>query len=248
MVWEHKEQTLQQRIATHDLYAKYEINDWILAVLDPKPGENILDLGCGNGKQLIEYASIVGDKGSVYGMDISQDLLNEAETKVKASHLNNVTLVNDSADNTLMFDDHTFDAVSCCFSIYYYKDIQQTLSEIKRVLKPQGRLFVAAPTRNNIAEITTIIPPDMHYINRTESEIIPRITFNFNKTTIEVFRNPVTFPNMTAFMDYFNASGTFKTASQKEKDALKNIVKTVFDIRGEFTMTKEVYGIVGSYA
>jgi ubiquinone/menaquinone biosynthesis C-methylase UbiE len=252
MAWEHKEQTLQQRILTHEQFAKYEINDWILSMIQLKLGESILDLGCGNGKQLLEYAHMTAEAhGRVEGMDISENLLKEAKLKLNAAGLGdrmNVRLKLGSADDPLPYSNGTFDVVSCCFSIYYYKDIEATLKEIKRVLKPNGRFFVAAPTRHNIGELTSLANVEMKYINRTESEIIPNIIFTFNKTTIEIFKNPVTFPDMKSFNDYFRSALAFKDVTEVERGRIISLVDSSLKTRGEFTMHKHVYGIIGSSA
>lgn len=250
MAWEHKEQTLQQRIATHDMFAKYEINDWILSMIQLVPGESILDMGCGNGKQLLEYASITAPAGGrVEGMDISEDLLKEAKEKLDKAGFGdrmNVRLKPGNADDPLPYSNNQFDVVSCCFSIYYYKDIEATLREIHRVLKPGGRFFVAAPSRHNIGELTSLAKVDMKYINRTESEIIPNIIFNFYKTEIEIFKNPVTFPDMKSFRDYFDAALVFKDITDVERERILAAVEFNLKRRGEYTMHKHVYGIIGT--
>jgi hypothetical protein len=125
--------------------------------------------------------------------------------------------------------------------------VEFTLNEIKRVLKPNGRLFVAAPTRNNISELLSLTGIKTPYVTRTECEIIPLITFRFNKTRIEIFRNPVTFPDINSFKDYYGSALVFKdNVTTKEELAIMATVKSAIAKNGGFTMTKRVYGITGS--
>ena len=240
MNWEHKDKTLQQRISTHERYGKFEINNWILKQIDLKPNEHILDIGCGNGKQLREFAKITA---YVEGIDVSESLLTEAALKLKEYGLA-ANLKIASADEKLPYEDGTFDAASCCFSIYYYKNIQFTLNEINRVLKPGGRLFVAAPTRKNISELVSLTTIKTPYIKRTECEIIPLLFDNFQKITLNIFQNPIFFPDIESFMDYYNSALAFRTLSQTDKRSITSKVESEVNNRGYFMMTKSVYGIL----
>lgn len=243
-MWSHTEKTLQQRIAAHEKYSKYEINDWILNKLNLKVGENVLDIGCGNGKQLIEYAKIIKPCGRATGIDISEDLLKEARERIKSEQLTNVNLYKLSADDQLPYEDNIFDVVSCCFSIYYYADIKRTLNEIHRILMPEGRFFVAAPTRNNISELNSLLGTKSSYVKRTECDIIPEICNCFSNTNIEIFRNPIEFPSVDSFMEYFTSTLTYKDISLDTEDKVTNVVQNTIDKKGCFTITKEVYGIL----
>jgi ubiquinone/menaquinone biosynthesis C-methylase UbiE len=243
-MWSHTEKTLQNRIAAHEKYGKYEINDWILHKLNLKVGQNVLDIGCGNGKQLIEYAKIIQPCGKATGIDISEDLLKEARIKSKSEQLTNVSLYKWSADDQLPYNENTFDVVSCCFSIYYYTDIKKTLNEIYRVMMPEGRFFVAAPTRNNISELNSLLGIKSSYVKRTECDIIPEICNTFPTTEIEIFHNPIEFPSVDTFMEYFTSTLTYKDISLDKEDMITSVVQNTIDKKGCFTMTKEVYCIL----
>ena len=116
--WGYTETTLQKRIEIHDKYSKYEINDWILSKLKLKPGEKILDIGCGNGKQALLYAKVAGQSGEVYGIDIAQDLLDEAKSKSSTENLK-INFINYDANNPLPFEDKKFDVISVAFHLLY---------------------------------------------------------------------------------------------------------------------------------
>ena len=58
--------------------------------------DQVLDIACGNGKQLIPISEIINESGSITGLDISKDLLDEIEANVKRK---NVFLKNESMEN-----------------------------------------------------------------------------------------------------------------------------------------------------
>jgi ubiquinone/menaquinone biosynthesis C-methylase UbiE len=188
-----------------------------------------------------------GGGGLVIGMDISDELIQEVKECVKREGLQNIKVCVGDANNPLPFEDNVFDIVSCCFSMYYYNDIPKVLSEIYRVLKPDGKLFVAAPTKNNISELVSLYPFEHLYITRTENEVIPAFfkQFGFKYVDIVIFRNPVVFPDYQSFLNYFSSTKIYKEIPEKGLNMIKDAVMLCIKNDGGFTITKEVYGITG---
>ena len=128
---------LNNRLSAHANYAKFEINDWIIPKLEIKEDDQVLDIACGNGKQLIPISETINEKGSIIGLDISKDLLNEIESNVER---NNVFLKNGSMENIgNEFENAKFDLILCCFGLYYSKDYKKTITDIYDKLKEGGR-------------------------------------------------------------------------------------------------------------
>ncbi|MCB9873241.1 MAG: methyltransferase domain-containing protein [Planctomycetaceae bacterium] len=122
------------------------IRETAFDMLSPAPGERILEIGCGTGHLLSRVAESVGEEGRVYGIDISQEMLRLTELVVEAKKLSSrVELVRGDAVS-LPFDDDMMDAVILCFTLELFDsaEIPQVLAECKRVLRPDGRLVVAA--------------------------------------------------------------------------------------------------------
>ena len=254
--WGYTETTLQRRIEIHDKYSKYEINDWIAERLHLKKGEKILDIGCGNGKQAIMYAKSVGPFGKVYGMDIAQDLLDEANKNTAEEDLE-ITFINHNANDPFPFNNEFFNVVSCCFSIYYYTDIGKTLTEMKRVLKNGGRIFIAGPTLDNAHQMLSVYAKVMGKKipqireERMRDEIVPLIKKTFNDVSVQVFENPIEFPDTDTFLYYFSSTLLLKESSdnpediKKKLDNIKGEIEKIIASKGSFTVTKYVYGISG---
>lgn len=98
----------------------------------------ILDVACGTG----EFAKLLLAKNPqqpITGIDISESMLEIAKDKLQA--YSNVNLHNTSV-TSLPFADESFDIVICASAFHYFESPQLALSQMKRVLKPQGKLII----------------------------------------------------------------------------------------------------------
>lgn len=254
--WGYRETALAERIDAHKKYAKYEINDWILKIVSPKKGENILDVGCGDGKQAIVYAKRAGDEGVVIGADVSKDLLEKAEKGAKEANVK-LRLIKHDANSRFDFESNFFDVVSCCFVIFYLTDVEKFFLKVKRILKKGGRIFIASPTVNNAKEMIRLhskvtgkkVPQFRE--KRTRDVIIPLIKKHFKNVKISIFNNPVTFPSTQAFLDYYKSTLLLKESSKSKKkrdvyvEKMKKEVDKIVARKGSFVLRKQVYGILG---
>ena len=110
-----------------------------LKALALNTGESVVDVGCGTGFLISEMAAMVGDTGSLTGVDFSQDMLDVAVQRCES--LPQVTLRQGSAVD-LPLNDDSFDAATCTQTLLYVPDVDQSIAELARVLKVGGRLAV----------------------------------------------------------------------------------------------------------
>jgi arsenite methyltransferase len=114
-----------------------------LDLLRAKPNELMLDVGCGSGSFCRTLAPAVAPDGRVVGIDVSSAAVALA---VQLSVIDDAPNLSFScADgHDLPFPDESFDAAVCISVLAYCDDPARVLAEIRRVLRPAGRLLVAS--------------------------------------------------------------------------------------------------------
>lgn len=103
-----------------------------------KEGEHVLDLGCGAGLDLYFYARAVGVNGKVYGLDISEDMVNKAKGNMETAGVKNVEIKCAHSDN-LPFPDNFFDLVASNGIYNLSPDKEKVMREVYRALSAGGR-------------------------------------------------------------------------------------------------------------
>jgi SAM-dependent methyltransferase len=115
-------------------------NPWVHGRVEE--GQTVLDLGCGAGTDLLIAAQMVGRKGRVIGIDMTESMLARARQSAAAMGLENVEL-RQSLIESLPVEDASIDVVISNGVIDLVPDKDAVLDEIDRVLKPGGRLQIA---------------------------------------------------------------------------------------------------------
>ncbi len=119
------------------------ITEKTLRLMDLRPGERVLDLGCGSGWATRLLARLVGEGpqgfGQVIGVDISDEMVRHARAASK--DFENVMFVLGSAAQ-IPWEENFFDKVLSVESFYYYPDQDRALAELFRVMAPHGKLFI----------------------------------------------------------------------------------------------------------
>lgn len=110
--------------------------------LAAQTGERILELGPGLGQHAVEVAGYVGPEGRVDVLDVQQEMLDATTTRAERRGVGNVVTALATSSGRLPYDDASFDAAYIVTVLGEIPDPQQTLRELRRVLKPGGRLVV----------------------------------------------------------------------------------------------------------
>jgi trans-aconitate methyltransferase len=121
----------------------YAYGENLIAMLDPRPGERILDVGCGSGQLTSKIAESGAD---VIGIDRSKEMIAEARIKFPA-------LTFDVADAANFTVNAPVDAVFSNAALHWVKDADGVARSVARALRPDGRFVVEMGGKGNVQTI-----------------------------------------------------------------------------------------------
>lgn len=113
------------------------IKEGLNKILQPK-NQFILDVACGTG---MYTRSLSRDAAHVWGVDLSIEMLKQANINIKQHNLDNITISRADVDK-LPFKNNQFNGVSCVGAMQLFNDINNAIKEMNRVIKDGGRLAV----------------------------------------------------------------------------------------------------------
>ncbi len=124
----------------YDITKPHEDMNKIIRLFEKENVKKVLDLGCGAGRNLFLMAE---KKFNVHGIDTSKQGMAIAKKVLKQNNIHAHLKVG-NVFNVLPYEDNSFDAIVCVQVLQhaFEKEIKKAISEIKRVLKPNGLLFI----------------------------------------------------------------------------------------------------------
>jgi len=164
----------------HFIHPKHLVDapwhDWYLEYLDP--ADVVLDVGCANGAHTLRASRRAR---RVVGMDYDVAQLRVAAAEARALDIKNVHVFAWDLARAFPFPDRSFDAVLFLDVIEHLEPRLEVLGEIRRVLKPTGRLLVSGPNcdttwrrRLRAAGFFPFADPD-HKVEYTETEFLAEL-------------------------------------------------------------------------
>jgi len=242
--------------------ADYDLEEWIQSRVHISKGETLLDVGCGNGKQVAVFSDLVGATGKVIGADIFSQvpgLLDKAREKLSTK--TNIELLDHSASVPFPQGDQTFDVITSCYSIYYVDDVRASLMEYKRLLKNDGRCFIVGPAWDNSREFYNLnrditkqeLPKNFaERLWCMNNEVIPAAYEIFRRVEVSPFVNRVYFEGQNgvkAAEEYYRATLLFQedSAQQDKRDEFASDfvrqVKLEVEKNGRYIIYKRAIGL-----
>lgn len=125
----------------------------VIELFNPTKGEKILDVGCGNARDILIFAK----NGSIcVGIDFSEGMIREGKKDIDGVGLKNIDLLIGSGTH-LPFKNETFDKVSCSEIIEHIPNYENAVVEMKRVLKKHGKLVITTPNWHSLNGLLRIL-------------------------------------------------------------------------------------------
>jgi SAM-dependent methyltransferase len=116
------------------------VSDLLIAAAAPKPGDRVIDVGCGCGATTIDFAARVRPEGQVLGVDVSEPMLARARERAPPD----LPIKFELADATVYdFEPDGADLVVSRFGVMFFADPARSFANLRKALKPGGRLAFA---------------------------------------------------------------------------------------------------------
>ena len=128
---------------------------WCADAIGAAPGMSVLDVAAGAGQPALTIAPRLHPGGTVLGIDFSPEMVAVAEGRRRRAGAANASFRTMDAEQ-LELPDASFDAVTCACGVIFFPDAEQALAEMRRVLKPGGRLAIAVwdePSKNSFVTV-----------------------------------------------------------------------------------------------
>ncbi|CAM4158755.1 sam-dependent methyltransferase YafE [Yersinia intermedia] len=150
----------------------------LTTLLQPHSDARLLDLGCGAGHASFTAAAVVK---SVVSYDLSAQMLQVVSQAAMDKKLTNIDVQQGLAES-LPFDDQSFDIVISRYSAHHWHDVGQALREVKRVLRPGGKVIFmdvvspGHPVLDIYLQTVEVLRDTSHVRNYSPGEWLARVT------------------------------------------------------------------------
>src|SRR3972149_3354359 len=140
---------MEQMVNSYDSYMRKmtlgrerALREMTVNLAQVKPGDCVLEVGCGTGTLTLAAKRQAGPSGKVFGIDIIPGMIELSQRKAAQAGVDVAFQLGSVED--IPFPANQFDVVMCSFMIFHMSELvrRKGIAEIYRVLKPQGRLLV----------------------------------------------------------------------------------------------------------
>ncbi len=233
---------LGARANLHELYstATTPWHVWVFNHLGLQAGMTILECGCGPGWLWRNNIERIPPDCHITLTDLSEGMVAEAETAL----VHSATEFQFETANIeeLPYADNSFDVVVANHMLYHVPDLAKGLSEVRRVLKPNGRFFAATNGNNHMKELKQIGEEFagsqgqfVKALGHNAEKVIWKLTFRlengaellapyFDTITLETFEDSLEVTEAAPLADYIKSTFRMANATSEITESLDNYI------------------------
>jgi SAM-dependent methyltransferase len=212
---------------------------WCADAIAAAPGMRVLDVAAGSGQPSLTIAPRIQPGGTILGIDFSPEMLAVAERRARQAGAANVSFKTMDAEQ-LELPDASFDAVTCACGLIFFPDAHRALTEMRRVLKPGGRVAIGVWDEPSKSPFVTVgggalsqfhapTPPNPNSpgaFRFSKRDVLERVLRDagFSEITITSVAMPIDFKSTQEYWEMFTecAAGIkIKISMLSKEDQLK---------------------------
>ena len=248
---------LGARANLHELFSTTKIpwHVWVFDQMEVQPGMIILECGCGPGWLWRNNVERIPVDCHITLTDLSDGMIAEAQEALS----NTATEFQfETADiQELPYADNSFDIVVANHMLYHVPDLSQGLSEIKRVLKPDGRFFAATNGNNHMKELKQMADEMgdakatfLEKVGFDENKFVWKLAFRlengaelltpyFENIRLEIFDDSLEVTEAQPLADYIKSTFRMANATPEIQQMIDEYVAQKIAQEGMIHITKE---------
>jgi ubiquinone/menaquinone biosynthesis C-methylase UbiE len=231
---------LHRRFSTN----KYGWHRWVFDNLDFPPQGRILELGCGSGDLWFENIDRIPTEWNITLSDFSAGMLQQAQQNLDRRRSFQFELID---AQSIPFRNRSFDGVIANHMLYHLPDIAKSLSEVRRVLKPDGSFYTSTNGQRHLQEMADMVsrfdsrlawwgaePSDSFVLENGAAQLTPW----FTNVTLHRYKDSLIVTEPAPLVEYI-LSGRIELTADRQLD-FANFVRQEFQRRGgKFHVTKD---------
>ena len=238
---------LETRAAGNQAFSSSNFNSWVNSLFEQYSMNNVLDICCGTGNQLVIYAE--KSVRSITGLDISTQSIEKAKQRL-IDYEGELNLVSTSMEEYLSgCKKNSKDFISSFYGLYYSQNIEKTCQQAHNILQNNGRLLVCGPYGNNNESLFSLLekyytlPEFVTYSSATfMQETLSPILSNLGMSIEEKhFVNTISYPSTDDVLNYLSSSTFFQDKFYNE---IKNDLDKHFENYLSFDVEKHVMALI----
>ena len=242
-ILEDEKELLQQCIDSSNLDASVKLQDrfssnrhgwykWTFSNIKLNKKYKVLEIGCGNGALWSKNIDLLDKDINITLTDVCEDMVNNA--KKNLSDYSDVFDFEIVDPNNIPFEDESFDLVIANHILFYMKDLDKVLKEIKRVLKVGGHFYSSTIDSNNMKELESLMKGFNSNIKISEEKISSKfgmengqeiLSKHFSQTKRYLYKDKLVINDSKGILEYIYSipGNIIELVDTKKKDFEKYI-------------------------
>jgi SAM-dependent methyltransferase len=247
---------LNARIELHRRFGTnpYSWFHWVLDQMVPAPGNSLLEIGCGPGDLWLENRDRLPQSLLVTLGDLSKGMVAKARQRLlglaNIIHLDYLGL----DAQALPFSNERFDLIIANHMLYHVPDISKAAAEIRRLLKPRGRLIAATNGFGHMRELHDLIKgfnpafhADEHARRFALENAASLLNPYFDRFEVRLFHDDLEVTDVEPLLAYiFSMWDVFPVPDEAMRSELDGYVRSQFQKSGSFHISKS-QGVVVAF-
>ena len=236
---------LNTRISIHDKYStnKQGFGNWIFSHYEIDDGARVLELGCGTGSMWKGHDELIKKCSQLVLSDFSDVMVETTKNNVGAHP--NITYRSIDIQN-IPYDTATFDAAIANMMLYHVPDLPKALTEVRRVLKPNGKFYCATYGEHGIVEYLSKLlgeygVEDNVNKNFTLQNGVEILSAVFKDVKKNIYEDSLAVTNIADLVDYIYSLSSMSSLSNVPREKIQTLLQSHM-LNGVLTVPKE-YGM-----